>query len=272
FLFFNGFNLNDYTDDTLYERFRLGRADIGFTVNLLQPQLEHTTTRSYALTVEEQVLMVLRFYACGSSYQVIGDGVCVCAQVNYQPSALASLVNQFVKFPRDPEETRQIKRKYFEMGRTPNTIGVIHSTHIHIQAPHEREREFVNRKGWHSINCVVKWSGSVYDNPPDGITLGDSAYHNNAEDRFNSRHFTSCNIILACIVLHNIAEKHKVPHCDGWPQEDGPDLPLAPLQPDGTAGCALREAFVNHYFTYGPVIYRSVYQYNISMLEEKFYV
>ena len=86
----------------------------------------------------------------------------------------------------------------------PNTIGVIDCTHVHLQAPREKEWEFVNRKGRHSINvqlvgnadliitnCVVRWPGSVHDarilresrfyrnlqqNPPDGIILGDSAY------------------------------------------------------------------------------------------------
>ncbi|XP_071380127.1 putative nuclease HARBI1 [Centroberyx affinis] len=189
--------------------------------------------------------------------------------------------------------------------------------------PHEREWEFVNRKGRHSINvqlvvnadliitnCVVKWPGSVHDarllreshifrhlqqKPPDGIILGDSVYqllpwlmtpfamvNNDAEERFNCAHGRTrstieclngvlkrrsaclnylpvdpqraCNIILACIVLHYIAEERKVPHCDGrgdhsQPQADRPDLPLAALQPDGAAGRSMRDALMNHYFT-----------------------
>ena len=86
----------------------------------------------------------------------------------------------------------------------PDTIGVIDCTHVHIQAPHMRDWEYINRKGRRSINiqlvgdadliitnCVVKWPGSVHDarilresalhrelqnNRPDGILLGDSAY------------------------------------------------------------------------------------------------
>ncbi|GAA6110946.1 putative nuclease HARBI1 [Tachysurus ichikawai] len=58
----------------------------------------------------------------------------------------------------------------------PNTIGVIDCTHVHIQAPHERDWEYINRKERHSINiqlvgdadliitnCVVKCPESVHD-------------------------------------------------------------------------------------------------------------
>lgn len=100
----------------------------------------------------------------------------ISSVVHRVSSALVSLVNQFVKFPTNPEETKQTKLNFYEMGKMPNSIGVIDCTHVHIQAPHEREWEFVNRKGRHSINvqlvanagliitnCVVKWPGSVHD-------------------------------------------------------------------------------------------------------------
>lgn len=58
----------------------------------------------------------------------------------------------------------------------PSTIGAIDCTHVHIQALCEREWEYVNRKGRHSINiqlvgnadliitnCVVKWPESLHD-------------------------------------------------------------------------------------------------------------
>ena len=91
-------------------------------------------------------------------------------------SALAGLIHQYVRFLDNEEEITQSKRKFFSIARMPNTIGIIDCTHIHIQAPHEREWEFVNRKGRHSINvqlignvdlkitnCVVRWPGSVHD-------------------------------------------------------------------------------------------------------------
>ena len=176
---------------------------------ILRPHLQRPTRRSHALTVEEQVLISLRFFACGSFYEVIADGLAVTKStvghvMHSVAAALAGLIHQYVRFPDTEEEITQTKRKFFSIARMPNTIGAIDCTHIHIQAPHEGEWEFVNRKGRHSINvqlignadltitnCVVRWPGSVHDarilreshlyrrlqqTAPDGILLGDSGY------------------------------------------------------------------------------------------------
>ncbi|CAM4570530.1 unnamed protein product [Leuciscus chuanchicus] len=225
--------LEQYTTEELYVRFRFGKADIEYLVNLLRPKLQHRTQRSHGLSVEDQILIALRFYACGTFYQVVGDymGVvksAVCDVVRDVSIALASLVNEFVSFPKD-NQIAQAKFSFFLLGNMPNTIGAIDCTHVHIQAPRENEWEFINRKGRHSINvqlvcdadliitnCVVKWPGSVHDarilresalyrdlqtNRPDGIILGDSAYpllpwlmtpfltaNTPAQARFNTAH------------------------------------------------------------------------------------
>uniref|UniRef100_A0A8C5DLQ8 DDE Tnp4 domain-containing protein n=1 Tax=Gouania willdenowi TaxID=441366 RepID=A0A8C5DLQ8_GOUWI len=263
--------LEQYTNEELYARFRFGNADIKYIADLVRPELQRRTRRSHSMSVEEQVLIAL-----------IGvDKSTVSKVVKAVSVTLASLVNQFVCFPRD-DQISQTNRKFLLLGNMPNTIGVIDCTHVCIQAPHEREWEYINRKGRHSINiqlvgdadllitnCVVKWPGSVHDarilresalyrklqtNRPDGIILGDSAYpllprlmtpflapNTPEQARFNTAHSkTRCaierlngvlkrrfaclnylrvepqggNIILACIVLHNIATKRNVPLCD----------------------------------------------------------
>ena len=94
----------------------------------------------------------------------------------------------------------------FSVAHFPGVIGCIDCTHIRIQAPSVNEGEFVNRKGYHSINiqlicdadlkvidAVIKWPGSVHDArilrqsavyqafeeeqaPLAGHLLGDSGY------------------------------------------------------------------------------------------------
>nr|XP_055023917.1 putative nuclease HARBI1 [Misgurnus anguillicaudatus]XP_055024930.1 putative nuclease HARBI1 [Misgurnus anguillicaudatus] len=262
---------------------------------------------------------------CGTTfYQVVGDNIgvdksTVSDVVKAVSIALASLVNQFVSFPNDVQ-IAQTKHKFFTLGNMPNTIGVIDCTHVHIQAPHERDWEYINPKGRRSINiqlvgdadliitnCVVKWPESVHDarilresalyrelqtNRPDGIILGDRAYpllpwlitpflaaSTPAQARFNTAHCKTrcaierlnrvlkrrfaclnylrvepqgaCNIILACIVLHNIATRRNVPLCDVYdapePFEE-PDQPLAFCQNEGLSGRIVRDAIVRHYF------------------------
>ncbi len=54
--------LEQYTTEELYVRFRFGKADIEYLVNLLRPKLQHRTQRSHGLSVEDQILIALRFY------------------------------------------------------------------------------------------------------------------------------------------------------------------------------------------------------------------
>ncbi|XP_039659004.1 putative nuclease HARBI1 [Perca fluviatilis] len=170
--------LEQYTTEELYDRFRFGNADIEYIADLVRPNLQRRTRRSHSLSVEVQVLIGLPFYASGTFYQVVGDNIGVDKStvndvVKAVSIALASLVNQFVSLPKDVQ-IAQTKHKFFLLGNMPNTIGVIDCTHVHIQAPHERDWEYINRKGRRSINiqlvcdadliitnCVVKWPGLI---------------------------------------------------------------------------------------------------------------
>jgi len=63
----------DFTDEELRERYRFGRESIMFLSDLVRNDLERETRRNHALTVEQQVMITLRFLASGSFLQVIGD-------------------------------------------------------------------------------------------------------------------------------------------------------------------------------------------------------
>ena len=94
--------------------------------------------------------------------------------------------------------------KFYEMAEFPGMVGCVDGTHIRIQSPSEQEYEYVNRKGYRSlnvqlicdadcriINCVIKWLGSTHNSrilkesaifrefeegQHKGIILGDSGY------------------------------------------------------------------------------------------------
>uniref|UniRef100_A0A8C4RXJ8 Putative nuclease HARBI1 n=1 Tax=Erpetoichthys calabaricus TaxID=27687 RepID=A0A8C4RXJ8_ERPCA len=275
--------LAQYTTEELYARFCFGRDNIKYIADLVRPKLQHKTKRSHVLSVEEQCLIVLRFYASGTFYQVVGDnmGVDKSTVTNVVKAVLvelASLVNEFVSFPKDDQMAHSIN------------VQLVANADLII------------------TNCVVKWPGSVHyahilresalyrklrSNRPNGIILGDSAYPllswlmtrfpvaNTPEQAgFNSAHCktrcaiehlngvlkrrfaclnylrvepkVACNIILACIVLHNIATRRNVPLDDIY---DGPEPDeMQPGQPpmfapnEGQTGRVIRDAIVRHYF------------------------
>ena len=62
----------DFTEE-LRERYRFGRKSIMFLSDLVRNDLEREIRRNHALTVEQQVMITLRFLASGSFLQVIGD-------------------------------------------------------------------------------------------------------------------------------------------------------------------------------------------------------
>jgi hypothetical protein len=47
------------------------------------------------------------------------------------------------------------KTKFFRRYGFPGTIGCVDCTHVKILAPTENEGDYVNRKGYHSINVQL---------------------------------------------------------------------------------------------------------------------
>ena len=100
----------------------------------------------------------LRFLASGSFLEVIGetflsyDKSTVSRVVRRLTLALASEVNDFVKFPTTANERDEIKHGFFRVGDFPGAISCIDGTHVRIKAPSQNEPDFVNRKGFHSVN------------------------------------------------------------------------------------------------------------------------
>jgi len=232
--------LQQYTTEELYNRFRFGFDDINYIADLVRPQLQCRTLRSHALTVEEQVLIALRFYACGTFYQVIADSMgvhrtTVGEVVTAVSDALARLLDHFVTFPNDGQIAK-VKQQFFLLGDMPNTIRVIDCTHIHIQA----QMRYNNAHG--RTRCVIESLNGVL------------------KRRFACLNYLrvepqrACCITLACIVLHNIAVHRRVPLSD----IDDPPEPLTSADDLGPpmdfplnerlSGGAMRDAIVHNYF------------------------
>lgn len=317
--------LNHYSEEELRSRYRFGREGINFIVELLSDEIAPSTSRSHSLSATEQVLVALRFLASGSFLEVIGDTFLsydkstVSRVVRRVTLALASKVNDFVKFPTTPNERDEIKHGLFRVGGFPSAIGCIDGTHVRIKAPSQNEPDFINRKGFHSVNVqaicnhegsftnvVARWPGSTHDSHifrtsavcrllegqcglEFGVLLGDSGYActpflmtpypqpcTRSEEQFNRAHKTTrciiersfgllkrrfhvlhseirmapdrvCTIIVACIVLHNIAIRLREPEVDdGVVGEEEYDLHEEYRGPDN--GNAVRRHITDTFF------------------------
>ena len=147
-----------YTERELRSRYRFGREGLEFIVDLLTDEISPSTRRSHSLSAEEQVLITLRFLASGSFLEVIGDTFgsydksTVSRVVHRVTQVLATKVNDFIKFPDTRAERDKITQGMLKVGGFPCTIGCIDGTHMRIKSQSQNEPDYVNRKGFHSIN------------------------------------------------------------------------------------------------------------------------
>lgn len=202
--------LDMYDDFELYDRFRFRRRELIEIIEEFSGPLEYLATRQGSLPASLQILIAIRFFATGSFQLTIGDlfGVSkstVHLCIKRVSDAISSKLDKHVHLPGQQEADRT-KGKFHAMANMPCVIGCVDGTQVKIQRPTQNEYQFVNRKGYHSLNvqlvcdadmlilhCVVKWPGSVHDArmlkesglfrafeqippPLNGIFLGDSGY------------------------------------------------------------------------------------------------
>ncbi|KAJ8930471.1 hypothetical protein NQ314_016698 [Rhamnusium bicolor] len=201
----------EYSEGEFRDRFWFTKNTVNYLVQLITDDIRPTTHRNRSLSVAEQLLLTLRFYATGSFQILIGDDLnvhksTVCRVLRRVTYALARLAPQFIKLPDTDEEIRQVKNEFYAIRRVPNVIGCIDGSHIPIQSPGGDNAEiYRNRKSYFSINVQVicdakllirdidaRWPGSTHDSTmfnaslirarleaeefPESYLLGDSAY------------------------------------------------------------------------------------------------
>lgn len=114
------------------------------------------------ITLESKFFSALRLYATGSYQRCIGQDfnagmsqtsvhLCIISVTN----ALERLSNRYIKLPNTREERNTLKVEFMNRWNFPGVIGVIDGTHIALLKPSEEEHNFINRKGFHSINVQI---------------------------------------------------------------------------------------------------------------------
>lgn len=96
--------------------------------------------RNHAVTVDQKVLLTLRFYALGSTLMAVGDFTGVDKStasriVRQVTLAIAGLREIYIKFPNSAKEIREKQLDFFKIAKFPRVIGALDCTHVKILSP-----------------------------------------------------------------------------------------------------------------------------------------
>ncbi|ROL47661.1 putative nuclease HARBI1 [Anabarilius grahami] len=248
-----------HLNNVLIERYRFSREGVIYIINLLEPQVKCSTRRSRALTTAQTVCISLRFFVSGTFLYTIGDAE------NFVKSAMyIIIVNE--------DHATMIMPKSRTYSISSSGFPNIDCTHVPIKAPPgPSEGDFVNRKGFHSVNvqvlttgsCLVAGAMQYFMTPfPDPnprpqtrfnaalartrarieITFGQLKEKFQCLKGLRVAPDKACDIIVACAVLHNI-RKERTPLVEVQPDDD-----LQPVHLDHPSGRAARDRIVEHHF------------------------
>ena len=128
--------LMDFLDEQLRQRYRFGRDSIMYLSYLLRDKLERLTRRKTSLTVDEKVMIALRFVASGSHLQVIGDTMghdksTISRVIRQVADALVEMKDTFIIWPQTPEKLNPIKNGFYQKAGFPNVVGCIDTIGYH---------------------------------------------------------------------------------------------------------------------------------------------
>ncbi|KAF7687865.1 putative nuclease HARBI1 [Silurus meridionalis] len=154
------FDIESVSDEFLLTTFGFPRDFIYYLVELLKDGLLRRTQRSRAISPDVQILAALGFYTSGSFQSKMGDAIGISQAsmsrcVSNVTRALMEKAPEFIGFERDEAARQQDKEEFFRVAGIPNVIGVIDCAHIAIKAPNADNSSYVNKKGFHSINCQL---------------------------------------------------------------------------------------------------------------------
>lgn len=102
----------------LLREYRFDRQSILRLTATLEHDIEHQTRRSYAIPALLQVLIALRFFACGTFHSVIANVFkvhksTVCRTVHRVALALCRQIDKYLQFPSKDEEDAIAEHFFF---------------------------------------------------------------------------------------------------------------------------------------------------------------
>ncbi|KAI1710967.1 DDE superfamily endonuclease domain-containing protein [Ditylenchus destructor] len=166
-----------------HKRYRMGKDTVRFITDTIRADIEFTAQpQGRKTSAEVQVLCTLDYMRSPGFQNLIAsnfgfDQATVSRHVERVTKALAQKAQEFIRFPTSQEAVKANAEFFRAQSRFPSVNGIVDGTHIRIQAPKlQIERDFVNRKNFHSVNVqvivdhrgmftniVARWPGSSHD-------------------------------------------------------------------------------------------------------------
>ncbi|XP_048781336.2 putative nuclease HARBI1 [Ostrea edulis] len=171
--------LEVFEEDEIFDRYRFRPQTIYYILSLL-PNLRHPTKRNNPLPPLLQLLVCLRYLSTGTIHLLIGDSLNISRStagtcIRDISAHVSNLRRRSIRFPKVNDAART-KRAFSTIAGFPNILGCIDGTQIRMKHPKQNEVDYMNRKGYHSLNvqmccdetfkltsCVASWPGSVHD-------------------------------------------------------------------------------------------------------------
>lgn len=152
--------LEKLNESRFAEEFRISRENFQYLCEVLRSELEPKfnplSVNQRKASVEEKVAICLYKLKSCSEYQVVANlfgfsKASVCTFVHSVVKAIVSkLTPLHIKMPNSAEASH-ISQEFQKITGIPQIIGAIDGSHIPITAPMDGSKDFLNRKGFHSI-------------------------------------------------------------------------------------------------------------------------
>lgn len=161
------------------ELMRFETENIDFLSAEFLPQSDET--RGKALSARQRMEIFLRYTAdpgfqSGVAEDIGVDRSTVCKNINYVMGCILEKVDNWIHFPSTVQEINNAKVMWQTHFSLPTVLGALDCTHIEINKPSMFGDEYINRKGYASINVQAtcdagerftsisaEWPGSVHD-------------------------------------------------------------------------------------------------------------
>ncbi|XP_064489443.1 putative nuclease HARBI1 [Ornithodoros turicata] len=183
------------SDQVFLNKYRLTKELVRWLCHQLRPALQPRRATRRTLTVAEQILIALRFYATGSFQGMVATDRDLSVSQSTVSRVLFRVTNAIVlrlaplwiKFPLSSAEVHAAMAGFQRKWKLPGVIGCIDGTLVCVTAPSEssgqyQKSAFFCRKQYFALNAMVVCDSSMT------ITSLDCSFSGGTHDAYVWRH------------------------------------------------------------------------------------